>query len=170
MDRSFRNQDLICRYGGEEFAVAINGVDITTVTVPVTRGDETLAGISTEGGDIEITNLSGEISISEIVSTLGGDIVFTTDSVAVAADITAWSGFDPDDPRGTLLLQPLSVDRSIGIADGAPGGFNLSSAELDLPAKRPAYSVLDTHKLETALGKPLPTVLEGIERYLSLEE
>ncbi len=28
MNRSFRDQDLICRYGGEEFAIAINGVGI----------------------------------------------------------------------------------------------------------------------------------------------
>lgn len=28
MDRSFRNQDLICRFGGEEFAIALNGVGI----------------------------------------------------------------------------------------------------------------------------------------------
>lgn len=45
----------------------------------------------------------------------------------------------------------------------------MKSAELDLAAKRPAYSVLDTHKLEAALGHPLPTVLEGIDHYLSLQ-
>jgi dTDP-4-dehydrorhamnose reductase len=43
----------------------------------------------------------------------------------------------------------------------------MSSAELALPATRPAYSILDTHKLEAALGHPLPTVLDGINRYLS---
>ena len=32
MNRSFRDQDLICRYGGEEFAIAINGVGIDSAT------------------------------------------------------------------------------------------------------------------------------------------
>lgn len=45
----------------------------------------------------------------------------------------------------------------------------ISSEELALPAVRPASSVLDTHKLESVLGHPMPTVQDGIERYLSLE-
>ncbi len=32
MNRSFRDQDLICRYGGEEFAIAIHGVGINSAT------------------------------------------------------------------------------------------------------------------------------------------
>ncbi len=46
----------------------------------------------------------------------------------------------------------------------------IGSADLNMPAMRPASSVLDTKKLEAVLGHPLPTVQAGIERYLALEE
>lgn len=45
----------------------------------------------------------------------------------------------------------------------------ISSAELSLPARRPAYSVLDTSKVEKALGRALPSVQDALARYLVAE-
>lgn len=42
----------------------------------------------------------------------------------------------------------------------------ITSAELAAPAKRPAYSVLNTDKLELIIGEPLPPWQVGLERYL----
>lgn len=42
----------------------------------------------------------------------------------------------------------------------------VSTAELPRPAPRPAYSVLDTGRLQTVLGRPLPDWRDGLTRYL----
>jgi dTDP-4-dehydrorhamnose reductase len=42
-----------------------------------------------------------------------------------------------------------------------------SSAELDRPAKRPAYSVLDTARLRQALGRELPHWRDALARYVA---
>ena len=90
-----------------------------------------ITGLSTGlGGDIAVTALSGGMTISEAVNATGGDITLTAEAMNIGAQIKSWNGLATD-PRGTLLLQPLTVTRSIGIADGAVGNFNLSSAELD---------------------------------------
>jgi dTDP-4-dehydrorhamnose reductase len=45
----------------------------------------------------------------------------------------------------------------------------MSSAELDRPAKRPAWSVLDTGKLAAVRGKTFPDYRDAIRRYLKEE-
>lgn len=45
----------------------------------------------------------------------------------------------------------------------------MSSADLDRPAKRPSYSVLDCSRLTAARGGPLPSYLDALARYLSEE-
>lgn len=45
----------------------------------------------------------------------------------------------------------------------------MTSAELDRPARRPAYSVLDTHKLAAARGRPFPHYRDALRRYLQEE-
>ncbi len=45
-----------------------------------------------------------------------------------------------------------------------------SSEELGLPAARPAHSTLDCRKLETVLGRAMPTWQEGLERWLRAEQ
>ena len=44
------------------------------------------------------------------------------------------------------------------------------AAELDRPAERPAWSVLDCSKLSAVRGKPLPHYRDAIPRYLAAEE
>ncbi len=46
----------------------------------------------------------------------------------------------------------------------------ISSGELDLPAERPAYSVLDTSKLRTAIGRDLPGIDAGLDRYFAAQK
>lgn len=42
----------------------------------------------------------------------------------------------------------------------------ITTAEFNAPAPRPRYSVLDTHKFQTATGMTLPTWQEALQRYL----
>ena len=43
----------------------------------------------------------------------------------------------------------------------------ISSAQLERPARRPAHSVLDTSKLQDAIGQALPQWRDAMERYLA---
>lgn len=45
----------------------------------------------------------------------------------------------------------------------------MHSSELDRPAPRPAYSVLDTSRLTAARGKPMPHYRDALRRYLEGE-
>jgi dTDP-4-dehydrorhamnose reductase len=45
----------------------------------------------------------------------------------------------------------------------------MSSAELDRPARRPAYSVLDCSRLAAVRGRPLPSYTDALKRYLEEE-
>ena len=45
----------------------------------------------------------------------------------------------------------------------------MSSSELDRPAKRPAYSILDCSLLTEVRGQPLPTYKDALLRYLEEE-
>ena len=114
-------------------AAGINILTVGDVQIGGIAWAETanITGLSTGlGGDIAVTALSGGMTISEAVNATGGDITLTAEAMNIGAQIKSWNGLATD-PRGTLLLQPLTVTRSIGIADGAVGNFNLSSAELD---------------------------------------
>lgn len=45
----------------------------------------------------------------------------------------------------------------------------MSSAEIDRPAKRPAYSILDCSRLTEVRGRPLPNYKDALKRYLEEE-
>jgi dTDP-4-dehydrorhamnose reductase len=45
----------------------------------------------------------------------------------------------------------------------------MSSSELDRPAKRPSYSILDCSRLTEVRGAPLPTYQDALERYIQEE-
>ena len=45
----------------------------------------------------------------------------------------------------------------------------MSSSELDRPAKRPSYSILDCTRLTEVRGGPLPTYQDALDRYLEEE-
>jgi dTDP-4-dehydrorhamnose reductase len=45
----------------------------------------------------------------------------------------------------------------------------MSSDELDRPARRPAYSILDCSRLTAVRGHPLPSYQDALKRYLEEE-
>jgi dTDP-4-dehydrorhamnose reductase len=70
---------------------------------------------------------------------------------AVNSGSTTWHGFASEIVR--LLGSAVTV---VPVATG----------DVPRPAPRPAYSVLDTARLEAALGRPMPPWQDGLRRYL----
>ncbi|MFA4854449.1 MAG: hypothetical protein WC616_03765 [Candidatus Omnitrophota bacterium] len=113
---------------------ANNITNLGAITAPggftLTNGNNSLtvlAAINTSGsnGPISINVGTGGFT-SNAGGTLAsgnGAISITADSIALGNTITGHS---------TLVLQPTTVNRSIGIGNGAAGSFNLNSAEITL--------------------------------------
>jgi dTDP-4-dehydrorhamnose reductase len=70
---------------------------------------------------------------------------------AVNSGHTSWHGFSVEIAR--LLGSSIPV-------------LPVSTSEYPRPAPRPAYSVLDTSRLETALSRPMPHWKDGLQRYM----
>lgn len=70
---------------------------------------------------------------------------------AVNAGSTTWHGFAVE--IGRLLGSAVTV-------------VPVATSEVPRPAPRPPYSVLDTTRLEAALGRPMPPWQDGLRRYL----
>ncbi len=71
--------------------------------------------------------------------------------------------------EGQCSWHQFAVDvlREAGLGDIPVG--TMTSQELDRPAKRPAWSVLDTSKLAEVRGRPLPHYLDALRRHLQIE-
>lgn len=71
--------------------------------------------------------------------------------------------------EGVCSWHQFAVDvlQLAGLGD-VPVGEQLA-AELARPAPRPAYSVLDTHKLDAVRGKPMPHYRDALQRHLLQE-
>lgn len=71
--------------------------------------------------------------------------------------------------EGQCSWHQFAVDilREAGLATVAVG--TQTAADLNLPAKRPAWSVLDTAKLTAVRGKPLPDYVDALRRHLELD-
>jgi dTDP-4-dehydrorhamnose reductase len=70
---------------------------------------------------------------------------------AVNSGSTTWHGFAVEIAR--LLGPAVTV-------------VPVTTGEAPRPAPRPVYSVLDTNRLEAALGRPMPSWQDGLRRYL----
>lgn len=72
--------------------------------------------------------------------------------------------------EGQCSWHQFAVDilREAGLAQ-VPVGAQ-TAAELKRPAARPAWSVLDTHKLAAVRGKALPHYVDALRRHLVLDE
>jgi dTDP-4-dehydrorhamnose reductase len=70
---------------------------------------------------------------------------------AVNSGSTTWYGFARE------IVRLLGSDAEV---------VPISTAEMPRPAKRPAYSVLDTSRLATLIGAPLPPWQDGLDRHL----
>jgi dTDP-4-dehydrorhamnose reductase len=72
---------------------------------------------------------------------------------AVNAGDTTWHGFARE------IARAIGADLEI---------VPVTTAEYQRPAPRPAYSVLDTTRLEGVLGRPMPGWRDGLRRYLEV--
>jgi dTDP-4-dehydrorhamnose reductase len=70
---------------------------------------------------------------------------------AVNAGDTTWHGFAVEIAR--VLGSGVEIDP-------------VATEDFPRPAPRPPYSVLDTSRLEAALGRPMPPWQDGVRRYL----
>jgi len=70
---------------------------------------------------------------------------------AVNSGVTTWFGFASE------IVRQLSASVEV---------TPVASEDFPRPAPRPAYSVLDTGRLTSILGKPLPPWQEALQRYL----
>jgi dTDP-4-dehydrorhamnose reductase len=70
---------------------------------------------------------------------------------AVNAGVTTWHGFACE------IVRRLGADVEV---------LPVTTAEFPRPARRPAYSVLDTTRLVELVGTPLPPWQEGLAHYL----
>lgn len=73
---------------------------------------------------------------------------------AVNSGVTSWHGFACEIAR--LLGSSVPVEP-------------VSTEEFPRPAHRPAYSVLDTGRLSSLLGRPMPSWQDALARYLEVE-
>jgi hypothetical protein len=92
------------------------------ITIDNGSGD----GLTTSGsGEILLTAGTGStMTINSTVSTVDGDIRLTGEHVAITGPVFTGAA-------GTLHMNPVEVDTSIGLGDGSTGTYNLDQSELD---------------------------------------
>ena len=113
-------------------SIGTAGENILTIAETITANGGTCGVFITEreggkvaataagAGPISLTSSTGTLTISGPTSTGTGSITLTAEDMAINAPVTS---------TGALIVQPLTPNKSIGLAGGA-GGFNLSSAEI----------------------------------------
>lgn len=74
-----------------------------------------------------------------------------------ATGATSWHGF-----AEAIMAEALTQ----GVIPRAPGVTPITTADYPTPARRPAYSVLDTHKLQHDFGIALPSWQEGLRHVM----
>ncbi|MBM83138.1 MAG: hypothetical protein CMJ78_21460, partial [Planctomycetaceae bacterium] len=109
------------------------GNDVTIInTVSGTGAVRDFTILAGTGGTIDLNGVVGGSNLVDVISLTGltltqdanvtaqGDVTYTVDNIAITNNLTG---------AGTLLLQPQTVARTIGIGGGA-GGFDLNDAEI----------------------------------------
>ncbi|MDD4907515.1 MAG: hypothetical protein PHJ00_00475 [Candidatus Omnitrophica bacterium] len=84
-------------------------------------GTTTLNGPVDVTAGLDITNIAFTQNAAAAINAHASAISITTDTIALNANITGTS---------TITLQPVTLNRSIGIGNGAAGSFNLTSTEI----------------------------------------
>jgi dTDP-4-dehydrorhamnose reductase len=108
----------------------------------------------------------------KVVTDQTGRPTMTHDLAAAMLDLCdsgAPGGIYHASNEGQCSWHTFAVDilRAAGLDHVAVG--TMTSADLDRPAARPAWSVLDTGKLAAVRGKPFPHYRDAIARYLKEE-
>lgn len=124
-------------HGGRHFVAAIRG--------QIDRGANPLRVVADQHGSPTFcTDLASAILDLHAVGARG--VVH-----AVNRGGTTWHGF------ATEIVRQLGAD--VGVEP-------VTTEDFPRPAPRPAYSVLDTSRLERLIGRPMPTWQDALARYL----
>lgn len=83
-----------------------------------------ISGLTSNGGNITITNDDNSLTFNSPANAKGGDMTFTSDEVQVNAAISS--------TKGDLILQPLHTGTDIAIGDGVSKTFDLDVSEVGL--------------------------------------
>lgn len=81
-----------------------------------------ISGLTSNGGNVTITNDKNSLTFNSPASANGGDMTFTSDQIQVNAALTS--------SDAVLLLQPLHTNTPIAIGDGVDKTFDLDSGEI----------------------------------------
>ncbi len=125
------------------------------------------------GGQNFVETIRGQIKAGtdplRVVSDQTGSPTFCDDLAAALLDLVAADS----DPQGVVhgVNQGSATwyDFAVEIARLLAAHITIrpvTTAEFPRPARRPAYSVLDTSRLAAILGSPLPPWQDGLARYL----
>lgn len=110
----------------------------------------------------------------EVVDDQVGSPTYTIDLAAALCDLAtladAPGGIYHGSNEGSCSWHRFAVDllQAAGLTDVEVG--RMSSADLDRPAPRPAYSVLDTSRLAALRGQEFPHYERAIAHYLQTED
>jgi dTDP-4-dehydrorhamnose reductase len=124
-------------HGGQNF--------VETIRRQIDQGNRSLRVVADQVGSPTFCDDLADALIDLSAANAGGIVH------AVNAGVTSWHGFAVE------IARILGVDVEVEA---------VSTAEFPRPAPRPAYSVLDTGRLERLIGRPLPPWQNALARYL----
>jgi len=112
-----------------KLAVTTDGAGLAGNILVTSVNDLTLAALATAASQqfvsVRVTGADNTLTVAD-ASNIGQDSLFLmADRIDIQNTITG------DNINALLVLETSSADQTIGVGDGASGGFNLSSAELD---------------------------------------
>ena len=105
--------------------------DSTISDVNFSVADLETEGLETgSGGDINFINLFGTMTVDAEVQASGGQVILTAEAIDVNATISSRKVVDSQTFRGSLIIQPLSLNTDINLATATGSGLHLNATEI----------------------------------------